>query len=116
MKMIVAILRPEKLGPVRAALNPRDLHLMTVSEVLDCDQEHGSTEVYRGREYRRPASRLRLEIAVDDTLLNATVEAILRSGFDGVPGPVADSQVFVMGLEDAIRLRYGERGLVGVAY
>jgi nitrogen regulatory protein P-II 1 len=116
MKMIVAILRPEKLGPVRAALNPRDLYLMTVSEVLDCDQEQASTEFYRGREYRRPASRLRLEIAVEDALLDATVEAVLRAGFEGVPGRVADSQVFVMGLEDAIRLRCGERGLVAVAH
>src|SRR5262249_4111727 len=96
MKMIIAIIRPERLATVQSALKKRDMHLMTVSEVLDCNEE-GSPEIYRGREFRRPASKLRLEIAVDEPFVDLAIEAIKYSGGPGRPG--AD-KVFVMELDD----------------
>jgi nitrogen regulatory protein PII len=94
MKLIIAIVRPEKLAAVQAALDKRDVHVMTASEVLDCCQEQRSTEIYRGRELRRPASKLRLEIAVEDYSLRDAVEVIERVG---------EGKVFVMGLDDGGR-------------
>jgi nitrogen regulatory protein P-II 1 len=94
MKLIIAIVRPEKLAAVQAALNKRDVHVMTASEVLDCCQEQRSAEIYRGRELRRPVSKLRLEIAVEDYSLRDAVEAIERVG---------EGKVFVMGLDDGGR-------------
>jgi len=109
MKLIVAIVRPEKLAAVQAALDQRDVHLMTVSEVLDCDRQQASTEIYRGREFRRPASKLRVEIAVDDLCLESTVDALVRAGQAAdSSGATDDGRVFVMGLEERVRMRPGE--------
>ena len=93
MKLLVAILQPEELKAVQAAIHHEDVELMTVSEVLDCCQE-GPIEIYRGREVRRMASRFRLEIAVTDTFLAATIEAVKKSGCD---------KVFVMDLYNPLR-------------
>jgi nitrogen regulatory protein P-II 1 len=99
MKLILAFIRPEKLAAVQAGLPAEDVRMMTVSEVLGCGRDLGSTEVYRGRRYSRPASRIRLEIAVDEPGVQATVEAIKRAGCSNVPGRSGDGEVLVMGLQ-----------------
>ena len=99
MKLLVAILQPQELKAVQAAIHHEDVELMTVSEVLDCCKE-GPIEIYRGREVRRMASRFRLEIAVTDTFLAATVEAVKKSGCD---------KVFVMDLYNPLRMRTNGR-------
>ena len=96
MKLIIAIIRPENLPKVQAALNKQDMDLMTVSEVLDCGQEQGSAEMYRGAKVRRLVTKLRLEITVDDFFFDDVVEAIRSAG---------EAKIFVMGLEDAVRMR-----------
>ena len=111
MKMVVAIIRPEKLEAVQAALNERDVYLMTVSDVRGCGRQRGYTEVYRGTEFQvRLLPKLKLEIAVNDAFVEATVEAIVHAARMGETGQIGDGKIFVLPLEDCVRIRTGERG------
>ena len=76
MKLVVAIIRPEKLEDVQKALNAVDVYLMTVSDVRGCGRQRGYTEVYRGQEIQiRLLPKVKLEIAVNEAFVEATVEA-----------------------------------------
>lgn len=111
MKLIVAIIRPEKLEDVQAALADRDVYLMTVSDVRGCGRQRGYTEVYRGTEVQiRLIPKLKLEIAVNEAFVEATVEAIVHAARTGETGNIGDGKIFVLSLDDAIRIRTGERG------
>src|SRR5512145_1310865 len=111
MKLIVAIIRPERLEAVQAALNQRDVYLMTVTDVRGCGRQRGYTEVYRGTEIQvRLLPKVKLEIAVTDAFVEATVEAIVHSARSGDTGKIGDGKIFVLPLEDAVRIRTGERG------
>jgi nitrogen regulatory protein P-II 1 len=111
MKMIVAVIRPEKLEEVQAALNERDVYLMTVSDVRGCGRQRGHTEVYRGAEMQvRLLPKLKLEIAVNEAFVEATVEAIVHAARAGQTGQVGDGKIFVLPLDDCVRIRTGERG------
>ena len=111
MKMIVAIIRPEKLDDVQKALAERDVYLMTVSDVRGCGRQRGYTEVYRGQEVEtRLIPKLKIEIAVTEAFVEATVEAIVHAARSGNPGAVGDGKIFVMNLDECIRIRTGESG------
>ena len=111
MKLVVAIIRPEKLEDVQAALNERDLYLMTVTDVGGFGRYRFFTEVYRGAEFQvRIQPRLKLEIAVEDTSLEAAIEAIVHAARTGEIGEIGDGKIFVLPLEDCVRIRTGERG------
>ena len=111
MKMVVAIIRPEKLEAVQAALNERDVYLMTVSDVRGCGRHRGYTEVYRGTEFQvRLLPKLKLEIAVNEAFVEAAVEAIVHAARSGDTGHIGDGKIFVQPLDDAVRIRTGERG------
>src|SRR5580658_6358064 len=111
MKMIIAIIRPEKLEAVQTALAERDVYLMTVSDVRGCGRQRGFTEVYRGTEVQiRLIPKLKLEIAVNEPFVEATVEAIVHAARTGDTGTIGDGKIFVLSLEDCIRIRTGERG------
>lgn len=111
MKMIVAIIRPEKLDDVQAALNERDVYLMTVSEVRGCGRQRGYAEMYRGTEYKtRLLPKLKIEIAVNDAFVDAAMEAIVHAARAGTTGQVGDGKIFVLSLEDCVRIRTGEEG------
>ena len=111
MKLIVAIIRPEKLEEVQAALNERDVYLMTVSDVRGCGRQRGYTEVYRSQEIQiRLLPKLKLEIAVNDAFVEATVEAIVHAARTPETGQIGDGKIFVLPLEDCVRIRTGERG------
>jgi nitrogen regulatory protein P-II 1 len=115
MKMIVAIIRPEKLEDVQRALNERDVYLMTVSDVRGCGRQRGITEVYRGTEIQvRLIPKLKLEIAVNDAFVEATVEAIVRAARTEETGQIGDGKIFVLPLDDCIRIRTGERGSTAI--
>ena len=87
MKLIVAIIRPEKLEDVQKALAERDVYLMTVSDVRGCGRQRGYTEVYRGTEVQiRLIPKLKLEIAVNEAFVEATVEAIVHAARTGETG------------------------------
>src|SRR5437762_8976884 len=111
MKLIVAIIRTDKLEAVQAALNKRDVYLMTVSDVRGCGRQRGYTEVYRGTEYQvRLLPKLKLEIAVNDAFVEATIEAVVHSARMGETGQIGDGKICVLPLEDCVRIRTGERG------
>jgi len=111
MKLIVAIIRPERWEAVRAELNKHDIYLMTVSDVRGCGKERGQTEVYRGSEFEdQLIPKLKLEIAVNDNFLEDALEAILIGGRTEATGAIGDGKIFVFPMEDCVRIRTGERG------
>lgn len=111
MKLVVAIIRPENLEAVQAALNERDVYLMTVSDVRGCGRQRGFTELFRGAEFQvRLLPKLKLEIAVNEAFVEATVEAIVHAARSGDTGQIGDGKIFVLPLDDAVRIRTGERG------
>ncbi len=112
MKMIVAIIQPSKLDDVRDELYKADVNLMTVTEVLGHGRQKGVTEIYRGaREMGNLLRKVRLEIAVNDNFVEATVKAIVRGAKTGETG---DGKIFILPLDQAVRIRTEERGGVAI--
>jgi len=108
MKLIIAIIKPERLEAVRDALYKADVNLMTVIEVLGHGRQMGVTEVYRGaKEMGNLLRKIRLEIAVNEHFVEPTINAIMNGGQTGAIG---DGKIFVLDLSDCIRIRTGERG------
>ena len=108
MKLIIAVIRPEKLGAVQAALSKREVYLMTVTDVRGCGRSRGYTEVYRGAEIQvRLLPKLKLEIAVNEAYVQPTVDAITSGGRTG---QIGDGKIFVLDLDRCIRIRTGEEG------
>jgi nitrogen regulatory protein P-II 1 len=111
MKLVVAIIRPERLEAVQNALNASDVYLMTVSDVRGCGRQRGYTEVYRGTQFQvRLLPKVKLEIAVNDAFVDATIEAIVHAARTPETGQIGDGKIFVLPLEDCVRIRTGERG------
>ena len=102
MKLIIAIVRPEPLTAVRAAIDEREASLMAVSQVLADQREPGCMGIYRGSEFTIRWLHLRLEIAVDDWGVDAAVAAILHAGSTGSAGQVGDCKVYVMPLDTCV--------------
>jgi len=112
MKMIVAIIRPEKLDAVQTALDKMQVHLMTASDVRGCGTQRGYSENYRGNEgYIRLLSKVKLEIAVNENFVDATVAAIVKAAHSG---NIGDGKIFVLPLEAVTRIRTGETGPVAI--
>jgi nitrogen regulatory protein P-II 1 len=108
MKLIIAIIKPFKLEEVKAALAEIGIEGMTVTEVKGFGRQKGHTEIYRGSEYTVDfLPKVKLEIAVSDDLVTKTVDAIVKAA---KTGKIGDGKVFVLGLENAVRIRTDERG------
>jgi len=108
MKLVIAIIKPFKLGDVKAALTEMGVTGMTVSEVKGFGRQRGHEAVYRGREYQVDfLPKLRIEIAVEDTLAEPAAETIERTARTG---EIGDGKIFVLDLNEAVRIRTGERG------
>lgn len=108
MKLIIAIIQPHKLEEVKQELYKADVHLLTVNEVLGHGRQKGITEVYRGvRESGNLLRKIRLEIAVNDDYLQPAIAAITKGAQSGETG---DGKIFVLPMEDCIRIRTGEKG------
>jgi nitrogen regulatory protein P-II 2 len=106
MKLVVAIIKPFKLDEVRQALTAIGVHGMTVTEVKGYGRQKGHTEMYRGAEYVvNFLPKLRLEIAVDSSLADKTVE-VISSG--ARTGQIGDGKIFVTPIDRALRIRTGE--------
>lgn len=111
MKLITAIIRPEKLDDVRGALAQCDVYLMTVSECTGFGRQRGVTEVYRGQELHETLlPKIKIEIAVSDPFVESAVDAIMRAARSGETGKVGDGKIFVLPMDDCIRIRTGETG------
>ncbi len=109
MKLIVAIIQPDKLEEVHRALIDNEIFRITVSRVTGHGQQEDQ-ELYLGQEVRPPLlPKVRLEIGVNDAFVEPTIEAILRGARHG-DGSIGDGKIFVMPLEETIRIRTGERG------
>lgn len=108
MKLITAIIKPFKLDDVREALSGIGVQGITVTEVKGFGRQKGHTELYRGAEYVVDfLPKVKLEIAVDDSLVEPVVEAIRTTANTG---KIGDGKIFVYNLESAIRIRTGETG------
>ena len=108
MKLIIAVIKPFKLEEVKEALAEIGIEGMTVTEVKGFGRQKGHTEIYRGSEYTVDfLPKVKLEIVVTDELLKTTVETIVKSA---KTGKIGDGKVFVINIEDAVRIRTDERG------
>lgn len=108
MKLIVALIQPQKLEDVKKALFDADIHRMTVSTALGCGQQKGYEETYRGVVQEiNLLKKTRLEIAVNDKYLQKTLDAIIGAARTG---SIGDGKIFVTTLDDCIRIRTGEQG------
>jgi nitrogen regulatory protein PII len=108
MKLVTAIIKPFKMDDVRLALSEIGVQGITVTEVKGFGRQRGHTELYRGAEYVVDfLPKLKLEIAVSEEQLDATIDAILKSANTG---KIGDGKIFVTSLEQVIRIRTGETG------
>jgi nitrogen regulatory protein P-II 1 len=108
MKLVEAIIKPFKLDEVKDALNEIGIEGITVSEVKGFGRQKGHTELYRGAEYVVDfIPKVKLEIAVSDELVGKVVETIQNTA---KTGRIGDGKIFVIGLEEAVRIRTGETG------
>ena len=108
MRKIEAIIKPFKLDEVKEALHGIGIQGMTVTEVKGFGRQKGHTELYRGAEYVVDfLPKLKIEIAVSDEMADKTVQVIVESASTG---RIGDGKIFVLPLEEAVRIRTGERG------
>jgi nitrogen regulatory protein P-II 1 len=111
MKLIIAIIQPSKLESVKAALTEVEVFRLTVMDCQGFGRQKGHTEVYRGHEFTVNLLRkVQLQIAVNEEFVEPTINAIIQGARTGPKGEVGDGKIFVLPLEDCIRIRTGERG------
>ena len=108
MKLIIAIIKPFKLDEVKEALSQVGIEGMTVSEVKGFGRQKGHTEIYRGSEYTVDfLPKVKIEIGISDDQVVKVVEAISKGA---KTGKIGDGKIFVLPLEDVLRIRTDERG------
>ena len=108
MKLITAIVKPFTLDDVKTSLEDAGVLGMTVSEVQGYGRQKGHTEVYRGAEYSVDfVPKVRIEVVIDDSIVDKVVDAIVRSARTG---KIGDGKVWVSPVETIVRVRTGERG------
>ncbi len=108
MKLIEAIIKPFNLDEVKDALNAIGIEGITVSEVKGFGRQKGHTELYRGAEYVVDfIPKIKMEIAVSDDLVSKVVETIQNTA---KTGRIGDGKIFIISLEEAVRIRTGEKG------
>ena len=108
MKKISAIVRPEKLEPLKEALFEAKVSGMTISQVQGCDNQHGWKEYYRGSEVMlNMLPKVKFEIVVDDGQVDALVDLISETARTG---EVGDGKIFIFPVDQVVRIRTGEKG------
>ena len=108
MKKIEAIIKPFKLDDVKDALNKIGINGMTINEVKGFGRQRGHKEIYRGAEYQVDfVPKVRIDVVVDSSLVNQVVEAISKSANTG---KIGDGKIFVFTVDEAVRIRTGEKG------
>ena len=108
MKLVIAVIKPFKLDEVREALSSIGVQGITATEVKGFGRQKGHTELYRGAEYVVDfLPKIKLEIAVSDSFVDNTIETILKTASTG---KIGDGKIFVLDLQEAIRVRTGEKG------
>ncbi|HET6793275.1 MAG TPA: P-II family nitrogen regulator [Acidimicrobiales bacterium] len=108
MKLVVALIKPFKLDDVKEALSSVGVQGMTLTETQGFGRQRGHTEVYRGAEYVVDfVPKLKMELLVDDAQVDAVVDAVVRTA---ATGKIGDGKVWVVPVEEVVRIRTGERG------
>jgi nitrogen regulatory protein P-II 2 len=112
MKLITAVVKPFKLDDVRTALSDVGVTGMTVTEVKGFGRQKGHTELYRGAEYVVDfLPKVKIELAVDDAMVERAVEAITKAAHTG---KIGDGKIFISSLDEIIRIRTGDTGPAAV--
>ena len=112
MKYIIAIIQPDRMDEVLERLTEKEIHLVTVSNVMGRGRQKGIAEVYRShKEAGSLLKKVKLEIAVNDAFVQPTIDAIVAGGRTG---QVGDGKIFVLDLRDCLRIRTGETGGVAI--
>lgn len=111
MKLIIAIIQPNRLDAVRQELTAVEVFRLTVMDVQGFGRQKGQTESFRGREISTNLTRkVELQIAVNEEFVEPTISAIVKGGRTGEQGQIGDGKIFVLPLEECVRIRTGERG------
>ncbi len=112
MKLIIAIIKPFKLEEVKTALSEIGVEGMTVTEVKGFGRQKGHTEIYRGSEYTVDfLPKVKVEIVVGDAIVAKVIEAVVKAA---KTGKIGDGKVFVLPVEEVVRIRTDERGETAV--
>ena len=112
MKYIIAVIQPDRLDEVLNLLTKKEIHLCTVTTVVGRGRQQGIAEVYRShREAGTLLKKVKLEIAVNDEFVKPTMDAIVEGARTGQTG---DGKIFVLDLQDCLRIRTGEAGPVAI--
>lgn len=112
MKYIIAIIQPDRVDAVLDLLEEKEIHLVTVSSALGRGRQKGISKVYRSvKEAGNLLRKIKLEIAVNDEFVQPTLDAITKGARTG---EVGDGKIFVLDLEDCIRVRTGEKGHLAI--
>lgn len=112
MKLVTAFIQPYRLPAVKEALQKADIYRMSVSNSLGCGQQAGYEETYRGVKHKiNLLKKVRLDIAVNDNFVDATVKAIIQGAKSG---KIGDGKIFVTELAQCIRIRTGETGAAAI--
>jgi nitrogen regulatory protein P-II 2 len=112
VKLVTAVIKPHKLEDVKSALAAFGVHGITITEASGYGRQRGKTEVYRGAEYEvKLLPKVKLEIAVPNDISEAVVEAVARTANTG---KIGDGKVFVLDLEQAMRIRTGDRDAAAI--
>jgi nitrogen regulatory protein P-II 2 len=108
MKLIIAYIQPQKLTEVKQALFEKEVYKMSVTNALGCGQQKGYHETYRGADIEvNLLKKVRIEIAVTDQFVDATIETIIEAARSG---NIGDGKIFVQDLAECVRIRTGEKG------
>jgi len=111
VKLIIAIIQPDRLESVKEALSQVEVFRLTVLDVQGFGRQRGHAETYRGHEIAVNLLRkVQLQIAVNDAFVEPTIAAIIKGGRTGEQGQIGDGKIFVLPLEECVRIRTGERG------
>ncbi|PHR93930.1 MAG: transcriptional regulator [Blastopirellula sp.] len=111
MKLVIAIVQPNRLEAVKEALTEVEVFRLTVMDCQGFGRQKGQTEAYRGHEFTVNLLRkVQLQIAVNDEFVEPTVEAVIKGARSSEKGEIGDGKIFVVPMDDCIRIRTGERG------
>ena len=111
MKLIIAIIQPAKLEAVKQTLSEVEVFRLTVLDVQGFGRQRGHAETYRGHEISVNLIRkVQLQIAVNDDFVEPTIAAIVNGSRSGEHGEIGDGKIFVLPMDECVRIRTGERG------
>ena len=111
MKLIIAIIQPDKLESVKSELTAVEVFRLTIMDCQGFGQQGGKAELYGASDFTSNLRRkVQLQIAVNDDFVEPTIEAISKGGRTGPNGEIGDGKIFVLPLEECVRIRTGERG------